>query len=76
MRGQLLLRTVHGMMYYETALQQLVLMQRRTELLAAARWEAAQAGLRLRDVDHWVDAVVNEAALMLARQKYTYVVSR
>lgn len=76
MRGQLLLRTVHGMMYYETALQQLVLMQHRTELLAGAHLAATSAGVQLREKDSWVNAVVNEAALMLARQKYTYVVSR
>eukprot|EP00879_Flechtneria_rotunda_P010664 GHRR01011145.1.p1 GENE.GHRR01011145.1~~GHRR01011145.1.p1 ORF type:complete len:1109 (+),score=334.63 GHRR01011145.1:1762-5088(+) len=76
MRGQLLLRTVHGMMYYEQALQQLILMQCKVELAAAAQQAAKRAGVPLRDQREWVAAVSQQAALMMARQKYTYVVSR
>lgn len=44
MRGQLLQRTVHGMMYYETALQQLILMQAKAQLAKEAKKVARQVG--------------------------------
>lgn len=76
MRGQLLQRTVHGMMYYETALQQLILMQCRAELENKARAEAAGLDVTLRDRNQWVKQVCEEAALLLAQKKFAYVVSR
>lgn len=76
MRGQLLQRTVHGMMYYETALQQLILMQCRTQLAEQARKEADAFGIPLRDKSRWVKQVCEEAALLLAQNKFAYVVSR
>eukprot|EP00878_Enallax_costatus_P035858 GHUV01040099.1.p1 GENE.GHUV01040099.1~~GHUV01040099.1.p1 ORF type:complete len:197 (-),score=54.73 GHUV01040099.1:402-992(-) len=76
MRGQLLQRTVHGMMYYETALQQLILMQCRSELAEHALIEADRCGVPLRDRNKWVQQVCEEAALLLAQKKFSYVVSR
>eukprot|EP00878_Enallax_costatus_P006851 GHUV01007179.1.p1 GENE.GHUV01007179.1~~GHUV01007179.1.p1 ORF type:complete len:900 (+),score=210.18 GHUV01007179.1:1501-4200(+) len=75
MRGQLLQRTVHGMMYYETALQQLILMQCRSELAEHALIEADRCGVPLRDRNKWVQQVCEEAALLLAQKKFSYVVS-
>lgn len=84
MRGQLLQRTVHGMMYYETALQQLILMQCRSELAKLALdsiLEADRCSIPLRDAfssesRERVKQVCEEAALLLARKKFSYVVSR
>lgn len=80
MRGQLLQRTVHGMMYYEKALQQLILMQCRSELATAAHAYAARlrasVQLQAKDRDHWVKQVCEAAALLLAQRKFSYVISR
>ncbi|KAF8059158.1 CALS3 [Scenedesmus sp. PABB004] len=82
MRGQLLERTVHGIMHYHSALQQLVLMQRKAELTAAAAALAGAAGgggdsvaVDARERSAWLEAVVQRAAQLLARQKFSYVVS-
>jgi len=78
MRGQLLQRTVHGMMYYEKALQQLILMQSRPQLTAMARQQLNDIRGTLRGeytTAGWADQVAEAAALLLAREKYSYVVS-
>lgn len=64
--------------YYEVALKHLVLMQRRPELTQLALQEA-QGVPGLRDeyaADAWSEQVVELAATLLAREKYSYVVSR
>ena len=66
--------------YYETALQQLILMQSRPQLTRLARQHmvASDTGsLRKQHLpDGWADQVAEEAALLLAQEKYNYVVSR
>jgi hypothetical protein len=67
--------------YYETALQQLILMQCRPQLTRMARriGEAGEGAGSLRKQhlpDGWADQVAEAAALLLAREKYSYVVSR
>jgi hypothetical protein len=69
--------------YYETALQQLILMQSRAQLTKLARdlkmpdSESEGGNLRGQHLPGgWADQVAEAAALLMAREKYSYVVSR
>lgn len=68
---------LHPCRQYEAGLQQLAMMQLRADLKAATADHAKQlmAG-DLVAADKWQEAVVREAALLIAREKYRYVVTR
>jgi len=68
---------LHRCRRYEAGLQQLAMMQLRADLKAATADHARQltAGDPVA-ADKWQEAVVREAALLVAREKCRYVVTR
>lgn len=79
MRGQLLKRTVHGMTRYEAGLQQLAIMQLREDFTRATKQIIAENGLFRDDpaaAAAWQQDVMREAALLVAQDKYRFILTR